>query len=105
MTYSITAGNTGNAFTINSSTGAITTAAALDYETTTSYTLTITATDSFGNATTTTQTVNVTDVNEVLNGSSIHENILDLRTYTPATTVARCLQTERWLLRPGHWFR
>ena len=77
ITYSITAGNTGNAFTINSSTGVITTAAALDYETTTSYTLTITATDSFGNATTTTQTVNVTDVNEVLNGSSIHENILD----------------------------
>ena len=77
MTYSITAGNTGNAFTINSSTGAITTAAALDYETTTSYSLTITATDAWGNATTTTQTVNVTDVNEVLNGSSIHENILD----------------------------
>ena len=69
MTYSITAGNTGNAFTINSSTGAITTAAALDYETTTSYTLTITATDSFGNATTTTQTVNVTDVNEVLSSN------------------------------------
>ena len=70
ITYSITAGNTGNAFTINSSTGAITTAAALDYETTTSYTLTITATDSFGNATTTTQTVNVTDVNEVSNDPS-----------------------------------
>ena len=77
ITYSITAGNTGNAFTINSSTGAITTAAALDYETTTSYSLTITATDAWGNTTTTTQTVNVTDVNEVLNGSSIHENILD----------------------------
>ena len=59
ITYAITAGNTGNAFTINSSTGAITTAAALDYETTTSYSLTITATDAFGNATTTTQTVNV----------------------------------------------
>ena len=66
ITYSITAGNTGNAFTINSSTGVITTAAALDYETTTSYNLTITATDAFGNATTTTQTVNVTDVNEVV---------------------------------------
>ena len=66
ITYSITAGNTGNAFTINSSTGAITTAAALDYETTTSYTLTVTATDSFGNVSTTTQTVNVTDVNEVI---------------------------------------
>jgi len=74
ITYAITAGNTGNAFTINSNTGAITTAAALDYETTTSYSLTITATDAFGNATTTTQTVNVTDVSE---GASIHENILD----------------------------
>ena len=74
ITYAITAGNTGNAFTINSSTGAITTAAALDYETTTSYSLTITATDAFGNVTTTTQTVNVTDVSE---GASIHENILD----------------------------
>ena len=69
ITYSITAGNTGNAFTINSSTGAITTAAALDYETTTSYSLTITATDAFGNATTTTQTVNVTDVNEVISAN------------------------------------
>jgi hypothetical protein len=66
ITYSITAGNTGNAFTINSSTGAITTAAALDYETTTSYNLTITATDAFGNTSTTNQVVNVTDVNEVL---------------------------------------
>ena len=66
MTYSITAGNDAGKFTINSSTGVITTAAALDYETTTSYTLTVTATDSFGNASTTTQTVNVTDVNEVV---------------------------------------
>ncbi len=69
ITYSITAGNTGNAFTINSSTGAITTAAALDYETTTSYNLTITATDAFGNTSTTNQVVNVTDVNEVLSAT------------------------------------
>jgi hypothetical protein len=69
ITYAITAGNTGNAFTINSNTGAITTAAALDYETTTSYSLTITATDAFGNATTTTQTVNVTDVSEALSAN------------------------------------
>ena len=60
LTYSITAGNTGNAFTI-ANTGAITTAAALDYETTTSYTLTITAIDSSGNDSSTTQTVNVID--------------------------------------------
>ena len=69
ITYSITAGNDAGKFTINSSTGVITTAAALDYETTTSYTLTVTATDSFGNVSTTTQTVNVTDVNEVLSAN------------------------------------
>jgi hypothetical protein len=60
MIYSITAGNTGNAFTINN-TGAITTAAALDYETTNSYTLTISGSDAGGNQTSTTQTVNVTN--------------------------------------------
>ena len=75
ITYSITAGNTGNAFTINSSTGAITTAAALDYETTTSYTLTITATDSFGNTTTANQVINVTDVNEVLSTTYTKSNV------------------------------
>ena len=80
ITYSITAGNTGNAFTINSSTGAITTAAALDYETTTSYNLTITATDAFGNTSTTNQVVNVTDVNEVISAThtqSISNTSLD----------------------------
>ena len=65
-TYSITAGNDSNLFTINEDTGAITTAAALDYETATSHTLTVTATDAWGNTTTANQVVNVTDVNEVL---------------------------------------
>jgi hypothetical protein len=64
-TWSITAGNDSNLFTINSSTGLIETAAALDYETATSHTLTITATDAFGNTSTVNQVVNVTDVNEV----------------------------------------
>ena len=45
LSYAITAGNTGNAFAINSSTGVITTAGALDYETLSSYTLTVQATD------------------------------------------------------------
>jgi len=61
ITYSITAGNTGNKFTINSSTGLIETAGALDYETTSSYTLTITATDEHSATDTTTITVNVSD--------------------------------------------
>ncbi len=47
ITYSITAGNTGGAFAIDSATGAITVAntAALDFETTPSFTLTVTASD------------------------------------------------------------
>ena len=45
LTYSITSGNDDGKFTINSSTGAITTAAGLDYETTTSYTLKIAVSD------------------------------------------------------------
>ena len=61
ITYSITAGNTGNKFTIDSSTGLIETAGALDYETTSSYTLTITATDEHSATDTTTMTVNVSD--------------------------------------------
>ena len=64
VTYSITSGDSGNKFTINSSTGLIETAAALDYETATSHTLTITATDEHGLTATTTQTINVGDVVE-----------------------------------------
>ncbi len=47
ITYSITSGNTGGAFAINAATGAITVAnsAALDFETTPSFTLTVTASD------------------------------------------------------------
>ncbi len=59
ITYSITAGNTDNKFTINSSNGLIETAGALDYETTSSYTLTVTATDEHSATGTTTITVNV----------------------------------------------
>ena len=64
ITYSITAGNTNSKFTIGSSTGLIETAGALDYETTSSYTLTITATDEHSATDTTTITVNVGDVSE-----------------------------------------
>ncbi|QQL44668.1 cadherin domain-containing protein [Sulfuriroseicoccus oceanibius] len=67
LSYAITAGNAGGEFAINSSTGEITTAAPLDYETTTSYALTVTVTDdgtpSLSDAAAV--TVNVTDVVEV----------------------------------------
>jgi hypothetical protein len=45
VTFSIASGNTGNTFAINSVTGVITVAGALDFETTPSYTLVVRATD------------------------------------------------------------
>ena len=80
ITWSITAGNDSNLFTINSSTGLIETAAALDYETATSHTLTVTATDAFGNTSTANQVVNVTNVNEAptissMNAGSLAEDV------------------------------
>ena len=59
--FSITNGNTGNAFAINENTGGITVARKLDFETTPSYTLTISASDGSLSGTAN-FTVNVTDV-------------------------------------------
>ena len=63
VTYAITAGNADGAFAIDAGTGQLTVAAALDYETTPSYTLTVEADDNAG-AATTTVTITVTDVDE-----------------------------------------
>jgi hypothetical protein len=65
LTWSITAGNTGGAFAIGSSTGVITVAAALDYETLANYALTVTASDGTGRSGSATITIAVTDVAEV----------------------------------------
>ena len=64
ITYSITAGNTGNAFAIGTNSGAITVDGALDFETTPSYTLTTQAEDGDGYTDTVTVTITVTDVVE-----------------------------------------
>lgn len=64
ITYSITAGNTGTAFAIGTSSGTITVAGALDYETTPSYTLTVQAEDDDENTDTVEVIVTVTDVVE-----------------------------------------
>ncbi len=63
VTYAITAGNEDAKFAINTSTGAITVAGALDYETVMSYTLTVEASDGGGGATTTLE-IGVTNVAE-----------------------------------------
>ncbi len=65
LTYSITAGNTGNAFAIDSSTGAVTVAdaTALDFETNPTFAITIEVSDGTNNSTAV-LTVTVTDVDE-----------------------------------------
>lgn len=60
VTYSIASGNDGSHFSINSSTGVITTnSTALDYESTTSYSLVIEAADSASSAQTGSTTVSI----------------------------------------------
>ena len=62
LTYALTAGNTGGVFALDASSGMLTVAGALDYESTASYALTLTASDAQGGTATTTVTVTVTDV-------------------------------------------
>lgn len=63
LSYAITGGNTGGAFSIENTTGAVTVATALDYETKSSYSLTITVSD--GELTDTAAIgINVTDIDE-----------------------------------------
>ena len=64
LTYAITAGNSGNQFAINSSTGEITSTTGLDYENATQHILTVTVSDDGSpvRSDTATVTINVTDV-------------------------------------------
>ena len=64
LTYTRGGADAGS-FSINSSSGQISTAAVLDYETKSSYTVTVTATDSGSLTDTIAVTINVTDVTEV----------------------------------------
>ena len=74
--YTITAGNTSNAFTI-SGIGLLTTAGTIDYETISNYALTVQVTDGAGNTASNTIIVNITDVAfapnvTTLNPSGVH---------------------------------
>ena len=64
LTYSISAGNDEGAFAIGGSTGSITVADALDYETTVAYKLTVEVSDGRGGAATATLRISVGDVAE-----------------------------------------
>ena len=64
VSYALTAGNDTGTFALDASSGALTVAGALDYETTASYSLTVTASDPAGGTSTAAVTVTVTDVDE-----------------------------------------
>jgi hypothetical protein len=64
VTYSLT-DNAGGRFTINTNTGVVTLAAALDFETATSHNITVQAASADGSISTETFAIDVTDVNEV----------------------------------------
>ena len=63
LTFSINAGNTGDTFAINGTTGAITIAGTVDYETTQTYTLTVQVSDGTNTAEAAV-TINVTNIND-----------------------------------------
>jgi CSLREA domain-containing protein len=78
LTYSITAGNTGNAFAINPTTGQITVAGTVDYESTPSYSLTVSVADSDPAGAlsgTATITITVTDVDETAPTVTINQAV------------------------------
>ena len=93
ISYSITGGNNAGQFAIDSSSGAITVAGLLDYETTRSHVLTVQATGSTGATATAAVTVTVTDVFESTVRLDIAEPLLGQTVTLTAQTDAPTGQT------------
>ncbi|MBC6400201.1 MAG: cadherin domain-containing protein [Ekhidna sp.] len=94
LTFSIASGNTGDAFALNASTGALTTAGALDFEMTESYTLKVGVSDGKLKASATI-TVNVTDAFE----PGAREPAKDITTLVAAgTNYIWSDETTLWVL-------
>ena len=94
VTFAITAGNTGDVFAIDTNSGAITVAGALDFETTAVYALTVEATDDdpyTPKSSSATITINLNDVNEapVLGaiGNQAVDELVELAFQATATDV------------------
>ena len=86
LTYSITGGDTGSAFVINSSTGQIQVNSALSLANS-NYTLSVQATDQYGVTATSTAAITVTDVAPVANNDSYTVETNNVLTVTVANGV------------------
>ena len=88
ITYTIEAGNGDGKFAIDGSSGAVTTAGALDHETTPSYTLTVQADDGEGGTATATVNVTVTDVEESTTGPLTGFTLVDASDQSVLATLS-----------------
>ncbi len=88
LTYSIESGNGDGKFAIDGSSGAITTAGALDHATTPSYTLTMQADDGNGGTATATVTISVTEASANTPSSPPQENTHPLTSVAPPINLS-----------------
>ena len=94
LTYSIETGNGEGKFAMDGSSGAITTAGALDHETTASYALTVQADDGNGGTATATVNVSVTDVDESTTGPLTGFMLVDASDQTELATLTAGASVE-----------
>ncbi|MCU0429182.1 MAG: cadherin domain-containing protein [Cytophagaceae bacterium] len=96
LSYAITAGNTGSVFDINSSTGEITVANLLDYESTNAYTLTVQVTDNGipSRNSSATITVNITDVSNEAAPSISDQSFTVAENSSNGTSVGTVLASD-----------
>ena len=94
LTYSIQSGNGDGKFAIDGNSGAVTTAGALDYETTPSYTLTVQADDGNGGTAAATVSVTVTDVAETSPGPLAGFTLVDASDQAVLASLTAGLNVE-----------
>ena len=91
LTFSITAGNTNSAFAINASSGAITVAGTVDYETTQTYTLTVQVSDGTNTAEAAI-TINVRNLND--NAPTIAAQTFSIAENAASRTIGTVMATD-----------
>ncbi|PKF51081.1 hypothetical protein AT251_06665 [Enterovibrio nigricans] len=86
ISYSLS-DDAGGRFTVDPSTGVVTVAAALDYETSTSHSITVVATSTDGSTTSQSFTVNVSDDTTEFSASAITDSNLSANTVSESATI------------------